>query len=183
MEPIGQKLDIIDEKLDRVERIEETLERLVEKEDAEIQKVELEEAHLEKELLTIGSLSIKRSHLLELARGAAGAFLGVGLGQALGNSVELAKHLPWLNIIGILLFIILVTGILIYRNDKDIIKGRNLFTYVGGKLAYLYAISLFVQLLGLVLFNNFPGVNVILYKALIIGSYTAMSSAVAFTLI
>lgn len=183
MNDIAENLSDISEKLDKVEKIEEHLSKLVGKEEKQIKKMEKEEEKVDKELLTIGSLSIKRSHVLELARGAAGAFLGVGLGQALGNSVTLANKLPWLNIIGILFFIILITGLLIYKNDKDVIKKKNPFAYILGKITYLYIISLLVQLLGLVLFNNFPGVNEILYKALIIGSYTAMSSAVAFTLI
>lgn len=180
---ISTKLDSIDGKLDKVEQIEEHLSKLVDKEEEQVKKMEHEEEKIDTELLTIGSLTIKRSHVLEFARGAAGAFLGVGLGQALGNSVTLANKLPWINIFGILFFIILVTGLLIYKNDKDVINKKNPFGYIFSKILYLYIISLLVQLLGLVLFNNFPGVDVTLYKALIIGSYTAMSSAVAFTLI
>lgn len=180
---VSEQLSKINEKLDNIEKIEEQLVKTVDKEEVEIKEMEDKEQQVERELLTIGHITIKRSHLLELARGAAGAFLGVGLGQALGNSVALANKLPWVNIIGILLFIIIVTGVLIYRNDKDAIKDRNPLPYIAGKLTYLYIISLLVQLLGLVLFNNFPGWDMILAKSLIIGSYTAMSSAVAFTLI
>lgn len=183
MADISAKLRQIDKKLDKVEQIEEHLAKIVAKEDVEVKAIEAEEHKIEKELLRIGTLTIKRSHILELARGTAGAFLGVGLGQALGNSVLLAQKLPWINIFGILFFIVIITGLLIYKNDKDVIKKENPFRYILGKIAYLYIISLVVQLLGLILFNNFPGVNIILYKSLIIGSYTAMSSAVAFTLI
>ncbi len=183
MAGIADNLEDINTKLDKVEKIEEHLSRLVDKEEEQVEKMEKEEEKVDKELLTIGSLAIKRSHVLELARGAAGAFLGVGLGQALGNSVALANKLPWPNIFGILFFIILITGLLIYKNDKDVIKKTNPLPYILGKVGYLYLIALLVQLLGLFLFNNFPGVNEILAKSLIIGSYTAMSSAVAFTLI
>ncbi len=183
MTEIAAKLDSIDEKLDKVEKIEEHLSKLVDKEAEQIKIMEKEEEKVDREILSIGSLTLKRSHVLELARGAAGAFLGVGLGQALGNSVALANKLPWLNIFGILFFIILITGLLIYKNDKDVINKKHPIAYITGKITYLYLISLAVQLLGLVLFNNFPGINETLYKALIIGSYTAMSSAVAFTLI
>jgi hypothetical protein len=183
MADIADNLAGINEKLDKVEKIEEHLSKLVDKEEAQVEKMEKEEEKVDKELPSIGSLTIKRSHVLELARGAAGAFLGVGLGQALGNSVALANKLPWLNIFGILFFIILITGLLIYKNDKDAIKKENPFAYILGKIAYLYIIALLVQLLGLVLFNNYPGFNELLAKSLIIGSYTAMSSAVAFTLI
>ena len=178
-----RKLDGINAKLGAIAKTEEHLSALVDREEKQIKAMEHEEEKIDRELLSIGSLSIKRSHVLELARGAAGAFLGVGLGQSLGNSVSLADRLPWINIFGILFFIIFITGLLIYKNDKDVIKKKNPLTYIFGKIAYLYIISLVVQLLGLILFNNFPGVNETLYKALVIGSYTAMSSAVAFTLI
>ena len=183
MTDIDARLREIDHKLGRVEDIEEHLSRIITKEDDEVKRIESEEQRIEQEVLSIGKLTIKRSHILELARGTAGAFLGVGLGQSLGNSVLLAEKLPWLNIFGILFFIIVITGLLIYKNDKEVINKRHPVRYIGGKIAYLYLISLVVQLLGLILFNNFPGVNVTLYKALVIGSYTAMSSAVAFTLI
>ena len=76
-------------------------------------------------------------------------------------------------------------SLLIYKHDKDQIKGKKQvpYDYIFKKLTSLYVISLVVQLLGLILFNNFPGWNETLIKALIIGSYSAMSSAVAFTLI
>lgn len=180
---VTEELQAIDRRLNRMEKAEQRLASVENKEERQVKRIEEEEKKIEKELLSIGSFAIKRSHLLELARGAAGAFLGVGLGQSLGNSVTMAGKLPWPNILGILFFIIVITGLLIYKNDKDVIKKHNPLRYVAGKITYLYAISLFVQLLGLILFNNFPGVGETLYKALIIGSYTAMSSAVAFTLI
>ncbi len=183
MTALNEKLKSIDEKLEAVERIEKNLTRIVDKEEAEVEKIEHEEEDIERDILRMGTLSIKRSHVLELARGTAGAFLGVGLGQALGTSVMLASRLPWINIFGILFFIILITGLLIYKNDKDVIKKANPFRYILGKISYLYAISLVVQLIGLFLFNTFPGFGEILYKTLIVGSYTAMSSAVAFTLV
>lgn len=179
------KIKVLDEKLDRVKKIEQHLDDLVNKEESAVEKIEAEERKIEAALLTIGNFTVKRSHLLELARGAAGAFLGVGLGQALGGSVHLAETLPWLNIFGILFFIFILVGLLIYRNDRDEIRGsgQEPVKFVVKKLVMLYIISLVVQLIGLILFNNFPGWDETLIKALIIGSYSAMSSAVAFTLI
>lgn len=179
------RIKVLDKKLDRVRKIEQHLDKLVDKEESAVEKIEVEERKIERTLVSIGNFTVKRSHLLELARGAAGAFLGVGLGQALGGSVSLAQNLPWINIFGILFFILILVSLLIYRNDKDqIVSDRqNIFGYVSKKLVALYLISLAVQLLGLILFNNFPGWNEILLKALVIGSYSAMSSAVAFTLI
>ncbi|MCL5784031.1 MAG: hypothetical protein M1142_01590 [Patescibacteria group bacterium] len=179
------KINTLDKKLDVVEDIEKHLEKLVEREEEDIKKVEKEELKIERAVFQIGQFAVKKSQLLELARGVAGAFLGVGLGQALGGSVNLAKTLPWINTIGILLFIFILVGILIYKHDRDQILSakKNSYIYIFQKLVTLYLIALIVEVWGLILFNNFPGWDSTLIKALIIGSYTAMSSAVAFTLI
>ncbi|HET9850178.1 MAG TPA: hypothetical protein VFP35_00930 [Candidatus Saccharimonadales bacterium] len=154
-------------------------------EDKEIEEIEKEEKEIERTLFKLGDFTIKRSHLLELTRGTAGAFLGVGLGQALGGSLKLAKNLPWENVIGILIFIFILVGLLIYKNDKSFIKGNRAepVEYVLKKITVLYSISLCVEVLGLVLFNDFPGWNTLLVKALLVGSYPAMSSAAAFSII
>ncbi len=186
------KLDQINRKLGALERIEDRLEKVVDREQGELKRIEKEEALLEKDearierrVVAIGNFTVKRSHLLELARGVAGAFLGVGLGQALGGAVTLAERLHWLNIIGILVFVIVVVSVLVYRNDKQMIADNHLnpIRYVVRTVAVLYVTSLSVQLLALGLFNNFPGWNILLVKALIVGSFPAMSSAAAFTIL
>jgi uncharacterized membrane protein len=183
--PIAVRLDRIDRRLSSLSNIEEKLERVVKQEDKEIEEIEKEERAIERNLLKLGNFTIKRSHLLELARGTAGAFLGVGLGQALGSNVALAQKLPWPNIFGILFFVFLLVGLLIYKNDKGFIQDtrKDPLNYILGKISTLYAISLAVELIGLVLFNNFPGWNTLLVKALLVGSYPAMSSAAAFSII
>jgi uncharacterized membrane protein len=180
-----KQLNRIERKLDALEDIEEKLEDVVKKEDKEIMEIEKEEHEIERTLFKLGDYTIKRSHLLELARGTAGAFLGVGLGQALGGSISLAKSLPWLNVIGILIFIFVLVGLLIYKNDQSFIKGERAepFEYIFKKISVLYLISICVELFGLFLFNNFPGWNALLVKALLVGSYPAMSSAAAFSII
>ncbi len=180
----AQQLDRIERKLNRLNSIEEKLEEVVEKEDKELAQLEKEEHRVEQSLVKLGDFTIKRSHLLELARGTAGAFLGVGLGQALGISVILAQKLPWPNVIGILLFIFVLVGLLIYKNDQSYIKSHNssTFRYIMAKITTLYAISLTVELIGLILFKNFSGWNMLLLKTLLVGSYPAMSSAAAFSL-
>lgn len=179
-----RQLNRIEDKLSALTGIEEKLEDVVKKEDKEIIEIEEEERQIERTLVKLGDFTIKRSHLLELARGTAGAFLGVGLGQALGGNVSLAKTLPWPNVLGILLFIFILVGLLIYKNDQGFIKGSHQgpLRYVTGKIAMLYAVSLLVELFGLALFNNFPGWDILLIKALLVGSYPAMSSAAAFSL-
>jgi hypothetical protein len=179
-----RQLNRIEDKIARLEDIEEKLEDVIKKEDKEIREIEKEEKQIERTLVKLGDFTIKRSHLLEVARGTAGAFLGVGLGQALGGHIALAKALPWPNVFGILLFIFLLVGLLIYKNDQGYIKGahKKPVKYVFNKIMLLYVISLVVELFGLVLFNSFPGWNLLLVKALLVGSYPAMSAAAAFSL-
>jgi uncharacterized membrane protein len=182
---IAARLNRIDRKLNSLSEIEEKLEKVVKQEDKEIAEIEKEEQAIERNLLKLGNFTIKRSHVLELARGTAGAFLGVGLGQALGSSVTLAQKLPWPNIFGILFFVFILVGLLIYKNDKSFIQGehKDPLNYIITKISTLYAISIAVELVGLILFNNFPGWNMLLVKALLVGSYPAMSSAAAFSII
>lgn len=182
---VNKKLNRIENKLESLGGIETDVEKLVEREDKELKKIEKEEVVIEKNLLKIGSFTVKRSKVLELARGVAGAFLGVGLGQALGISVTLAKKIAWPNAVGLLFFIILLAGVLVYKNDKTLIAGsqKHPVRYVTDRIAVLYAISAIVELIGLILFNNFPGWNSLLVKAIVVGSFPAMSSAAAFSII
>ncbi|HSW80626.1 MAG TPA: hypothetical protein VLG47_07655 [Candidatus Saccharimonadales bacterium] len=183
------KLDNINAKLNKLEHIEEKVEKVLAKQEAQVKriekeesKIEKEEKHIEKSLVQVGEFTVKKSQVMEFSRGVAGAFVGVGLGQALGGSVLLAEKLPMRNAIGILIFILVMVGILIFKYDNKYIKG-NAFWYIFKKIMFLYAIALVVEFLGLVLFNNFPGWNKTLVVALIIGSYPAMSAAAAFTLV
>lgn len=181
---INTELNRIDNKLSALGRIDKNLQKIVDKEDKEIAKVEKEESFIEKKLVKLGNYTIKRSHIMELARGTAGAFLGVGLGTALGLSETLARKLHWINIIGILLFVFVLVSLLIYKNDKSFIQNTSagVMKYIGTKVIMLYSISLVVLLSSLVLFNDFPGWNLLLVKALLIGSYPAMAAAAAFSL-
>lgn len=84
-----------------------------------------------------------------------------------------------------LFFIVLLVGVLIYKNDKAIMAGtrKHPLHYIGERIMLLYAISWTVELIGLILFNNFPGWNGLLVKTLVVGSFPAMSSAAAFSII
>lgn len=184
-ESVNKKLTHIEHQLESLNRIEAGLENVVKKENKEIAEIEKEEMLIERNLLKIGNFTLKRSHLLELARGTAGAFLGVGVGQALGISVTLAKKIPWPNALGLLIFIVLLVGILIYKNDKAAMAGtrKHPMRYISERILQLYAISWAVELIGLILFNNFPGWNGLLVKTLVVGSFPAMSSAAAFSIL
>lgn len=184
-EAVNKKLNNIEHQLESLNRIEASLETVVKKENKELAAIEKEEQTIERSLLKIGNFTLKRSHLLELARGTAGAFLGVGVGQALGISVNLAKKIPWPNAIGLLLFIILLVGILIYKNDRAAMAGtrKHPLRYIFERIGQLYMIACAVELIGLILFNNFPGWNGLLIKTLVVGSFPAMSSAAAFSIL
>lgn len=182
---INKKLNRIETKLESLSSIETDIDEIVHRENKEIKKIEKEEESIERSLLKIGNFTLKRSKVLELARGTAGAFLGVGLGEALGGSVVLAEKIPWLNAIGLLIFILLLASLLVYKNDKTLMQGsqKHPLRYIGDKILVLYTISLCVELVGLILFNNFPGWNGVLVKALVVGSFPAMSSAAAFSIL
>jgi len=145
-------------------------------------KIEKEQQIIEKELFRMGRFTFKRKHFLELIRGTAGAFLGVGLGMNLLNTKNLASNLPWLNVFGILVFILTISALLIYKNEKDFIKkeGKRV---IFKKLTFLYVIALIVELVALWLFGGIPASSVLLLKMLIIGSYSAMAGAVSFSII
>jgi len=177
-----QKVSGIEKKLSFLGKVESRIER----EEQEVLKKETEikqkEERIERDLFTIGKFTFKRKHFLEIIRGTAGAFLGVGLGRNILNLDALAKSLPWWNIFGLLTFILLISSLLIYKNEQDFIKkkGRGI---VFQKLITLYVISLVVEFIALWLFGALVPEATILIKTLIIGSYAAMAGAVSFTLI
>ncbi len=183
------KLDLV---LDKASRIEKKLsflgkvETKIEREEQEVltkqNEIKQKEEQIERDLFTIGKFTFKRKHFLELIRGTAGAFLGVGLGRNILNLDILAKSLPWWNILGLLTFILLISSLLIYKNEQDFVKkkGKGI---VFQKLITLYVISLLVEFIALWLFGALSPELAILIKTLVIGSYAAMAGAVSFTLI
>lgn len=179
---ISNKLNKIDSKLDKLEKVEEKIEReekSVEKKEIQIQK---EEKKIENILFQIGKFTFKRAHLMVLIKGTAGSFLGVGLGRTILNMEDLANKLPWWNVIGILFFILIISGLLIYKSEKELIKKEGL-KVVWTRLAALYIMALLVELIALWLFMGIPASNIALIKVLIIGSYAAMAGAVSFSLV
>jgi uncharacterized membrane protein len=148
----------------------------------EEKKIEKQEEKIEKEIIKLGKLTFQRKHFLELIRGTAGAFLGVGLGMTLMNTKNLAMNLPWTNVFGILFFILIISSLLIYKNEKDFIKkeGKKV---IFKRLFFLYFIALIVELIALWLFGAVPDSLELLIKMLIIGSYSAMAGAVSFSII
>jgi hypothetical protein len=168
---VMNKLESMDRKINKIARGEKAIQK-------EETKIEKEEKRIEK---TIKKLT-GRKYLLELIRGAAGAFLGVGIGESLVGLSSSAGRLPWINICGILVFILVLSSLLIYKNEKDHISTRGT-KFVFWRLGELYAISLAMEALGLILFAAWPGTGELLAKSLIVGSFAAMSGAVSFTIL
>lgn len=168
-----------------IEGIKETEKKLLQEEkkiESREEKIQIEQQKIEKVLFRIWNLEFKRKHMLELIKGMAGAFLGVGLGQSLLNKEELAQRLPWWNTIGILIFIVGISWILIYKNERQYVEKEG-YRVVWRKLMFLYFIALFIELVALWLFASLPMETATLIKVLIIGSYSAMAGAVSFSLI
>ncbi|MAG60788.1 hypothetical protein CL619_03300 [archaeon] len=145
------------------------------------QEIKKEEKRIESQLFQFGKFTFKRKHMLELIRGTAGAFLGVGLGKSLLSYETLATELPWTNILGILVFIFIVSGLLIYKTEYDFIKKEGM-SIVYRKLLTLYLISVIIEFFALWLFGGITGYNAELVKLMILGSYAAMAGAVTFTI-
>jgi len=172
---LNKKLELMAQREGKIEKTE----RRIEKEE---KKIEKEEVNVEHVLFKIGNVMFKRKHLLGFIRGIAGSFLGVGLGKVLLNQEGLANQLSWWNIFGIMLFILFISGLLIYKNEKEYVKTKG-YGIIIQRLVFLYVLSLLVELMSLWLFNAIPGEFGTLIKVLIIGSYAAMAGAVSFTVI
>ncbi len=185
----SDKHDLIIKKLTKIEKTLKGIENVGKKVASEEKKIKKEEQLIHKEekkieraILKLGNFTFKRKHLLEGIRGTAGAFLGVGLGKSLLNVSELATSLPWWNIIGILIFILVISVLLIYKNEHDFIQKEGV-SIVWKRLVTLYLIAIAVEFFALWLFGGLPLGGPALFKTLIIGSYAAMAGAVSFTIV
>jgi hypothetical protein len=169
------RLERIEKKLEKAERTEEK----IEKQEEQIKK---DEEKIERVLIQVGDFTFKRRHLLEGMRGTAGAFLGVGLGRGLLNMEALAQTLPWWKVIGLLIFILALSTLLIYKSLRKDVEARG-WNVVWVRLFSLYAIAIVVEFFALWLFGGIPASPEILVKILIIGSYSAMAGAVSLLVI
>jgi len=178
---ISEKLDNIDKKVSKIQKEENKIEKQEKRLNTKINKISKEEEHIEKTLIKFGRINIKRKHVYELVRASAGAFLGVGLGRGLLGLDSLAKNLSWFNVIGILVFILAISALLIYKDQKTNIKEKG-NKIIWKRLTFIYIISLLIEGMSVVLFNVQYESLTNLFKILIVGSYTAMASAVTFSL-
>src|SRR3989338_3964839 len=180
--PKKRKVSKVERELRAIRKNEEKLLKQEERIERKENKILAEEQKIEKVLFHIGNFEFKRKHLLELIKGVAGAFLGVGLGRSILNLDSLAEKLQWWNVIGILIFIIGISWLLIYKNEKQYVQKHGL-RLVWKKLVFLYIISVVIEFIALWLFASLPADTGTLVKILVIGSYAAMAGAVSFSLI
>jgi hypothetical protein len=164
---LAKRLESIDKKLGKIEEEE--------------RRINEEEESIEKSLLRVGRLSVKKEHVFELIRAGAGAFLGVGLGRSLLGLDNVAKTLPWANVFGILVFVLGLSSLLIYKDEKENIKAKGK-RIVLQRLVFVYFIAIFIEFISLLLFNVSYDSTGTLIKILVVGSFTAMASAVTFSL-
>lgn len=178
---LESKIDSIQNKINKIEKEEKRIENEEKSVISKINKLTKEEENIEKTLLKFAGVNVKKRHLYELLRASAGAFLGVGLGRGLLGLDNLARTLPWINVIGILVFILILSALLIYKNERENVKKVG-WGIVGQRLIFIYVIALLIEFLSLLLFKiQFDDVSVLM-KIIIVGSYTAMASAVSFSL-
>jgi hypothetical protein len=169
--------DDVEESLDASEDTEKDVGKL----ERDVDKMERDIDKMEEELINIGRFTVGREHVMELARGAAGAFLGVGIGLGVRWMPGMAENLEWAHAASILFFILLVGALLIWKNEKEwIAKQGN--SFIPKRLMHLLIISLVMESIGLTIFNMMPSDPTVIVKTLIVGSYPAMSGAITFTI-
>jgi hypothetical protein len=192
---ISRKMDRLERKIDLLRRQSEKTEDDVEeslqdRKDADkdiegieddVQKMEKDIDKMEEAIFQIGKITIGREHVMELARGAAGAFLGVGIGLGVRWMPGIAANLEWIHAASVLVFIFMVGSLLVWKNEREwIAKQGNWF--IPKRLIHLFIISIGVEIVALSIFNMLPlGLEDVI-KTLIVGSYPAMSGAITFTI-
>ncbi len=168
--------------LEEEKNIGKTGKQILEKE-REIEKMEtniiIKEDEIKEALVKIAIFTFRRERVLEVARGFAGALLGVVIGFGLMINTELVTGLAWYNAIGILAFIIAVSAVLVYKNKKEWVEKEGSI-FILKRLLTLYAICICIEVISIALFGIFTFELELLAKTLIIGSYPAMAGAVAF---
>ena len=176
------RLSDIEQNINQLKQVDQKLVKEEKQVEQKENKILGEEEKIEKVLFKIGNFEFRRKHLMEFIKGIAGAFLGVGLGKSLLNMESLAERLQWWNIIGILIFIVGISWLLIYKNERQYVQKQG-FAIVWKKLIFLYVIALVIEFFALWLFASLPPDPITLVKILVIGSYAAMAGAVSFSLI
>lgn len=178
---INARLDAIERKIQTIAKEETRIEKEEKVVEKKLDIVAKEEQHIEQVILKFWNINVKKRHLLELLRASAGAFLGVGIGRGLVGLDNVARGLGWSNILGILFFVLGISALLIYKDQRERVKKEG-YVVLFQRLFFIYAVSVLIELISLVLFRvPYDSIETLL-KILIVGSYTAMASAITFSL-
>jgi len=178
---IERRLDSIDRKISKIQKEEKNIESGENKIGNKIKGLAKGEKNLERTIVKLGKVELKRSHIFELIRASAGAFLGVGIGRGLIGLDSVAVNLHWGNVLGILIFILGISALLIYKDGQAEIKSKGKAILIQ-RLFFIYLVSITIELVSLILFNvQYDSLQTLL-KIIIVGSYTAMASAITFSL-
>ena len=136
---------------------------------------------IEGDVVKIRKFTIQKRHLTELARGTAGAFIGISIGMGLRWVPIFAAQIEWINAIAILIFIMGLGAVLLFKAEGEwIAKEGNI--YVAKRLGQLFGISTFVIILAMFMFNMVPDTPEMFVKTVVVGLYPAMSGAITFTI-
>jgi len=140
------------------------------------------EQEIAKDIDMFGKYSVKRKYHLELTRGLAGAFLGTAIAYILVN-MSLASVNMTLAQAGLLMvFVLGFSFIMLYRNQKLWVE-EGAAAFAAKRLFLLYAISVVIGLIALLLTGGFTPAADVMFKSVALGSFPAMAGAVLFILV
>ncbi len=178
---VQKQLSSINAKLKKIQKEESRIEYEEKQVERKLDKIAKEEKSIEKIVLKFGKISVRKKHLLELIRASAGAFLGVGIGRGLIGLDNVAKNLSWINALAILFFILGISALLIYKDERENIKSKGT-AVLFQRLFFIYFVSVLIEIISIFLFAVQFDSTATLVKIIIAGSYTAMASAITFSL-
>lgn len=178
---ISREVDAVEGEVQDVEKNIEKVEQDIDRIEKDIDQIGENVSKMEENLLTIGRFTVGREHFMEMARGAAGAFLGVGIGMGIRWIPGVAESLEWINVISILIFILAVGALLVYKYEKEWVEKHG-GIFVVKRILFLFVISMGIEAAALLLFNMMPVGIEAMVKTLIVGSYPAMAGAITFTI-
>lgn len=182
LKKINSALQRIEKEEKKIEKEEDRIKNAEKRVEKKIDEISKEEIAIEKIILKVGRFNVRKKHVLDLIGAGAGAFLGVGIGRGLIGLDGLAKNLAWGNIIGILIFIWVISALLIYKNQRAEVQAKGK-AIILPRLFFIYLISILIEVISLFLFNVQYDSFATLVKIMIVGSYTAMASAITFSII
>jgi len=162
-------------------KLEETEHRILSREDDILSRIDASELDVNETVLKAGPINISRAQFINVTRAAAGAFLGFGLSIRFYD--VFAATLSNVQFVMILVFVLLLSGVLIFMRERTEVTKRGIM-HVLGRIATLYIICLFVEIVSFAIFGMLPLNNLpLLAEMLVVGTYVTMAGAVAFSLI